>query len=332
MKDWTIKKRIAFGFGIVLGLLVIVAGVSVSVLGKTQTTSRNIADNDVPGLAFGARTDSLEQEQLTLLFHHIASDDSARLDAIEKRMQEIEGTLDGLVADYEKTELDETDKRLLSDFRAARSAFTKARTDALDLSRQHKDADALALYEKSIAPLADALLKATDAIYERNEKAAVESSTDGGRLAVTALYGVVTLSAIAIALGALIAMSIALSLNRTLAAMAETLDAGSNEIAAAATQVSSSSQSLAEGASEQAASLEETSASLEEIGSMTKRNSESAQSAQSLSSQTRSAAEEGAARTEEMQEAMTAIQAASTRTPTRWRSTRKASPPSPTPC
>ncbi len=89
------------------------------------------------------------------------------------------------------------------------------------------------------------------------------------------------------------------------------LDAGSNEISAAATQVSSSSQSLAEGANEQAASLEETSASLEEIGSMTKRNAESAQSAQTLSAQTRTAAEQGAARTEEMQEAMGAIQAAS---------------------
>jgi len=89
------------------------------------------------------------------------------------------------------------------------------------------------------------------------------------------------------------------------------LDAGSNEISAAATQVSSSSQSLAEGANEQAASLEETSASLEEIGSMTKRNAESAQSAQTLSAQTKNAAEEGAARTEEMQQAMGAIQAAS---------------------
>ncbi len=115
----------------------------------------------------------------------------------------------------------------------------------------------------------------------------------------------------ALALGLTLVVLAVRQANALLRNVSTSLDVGSNEIAAAATQVSGSSQSLAEGASEQAASLEETSASLEEIGSMTKRNSESAQSAQSLSSQTRSAAEEGAVRTEEMQEAMGAIQAAS---------------------
>ena len=115
----------------------------------------------------------------------------------------------------------------------------------------------------------------------------------------------------ALAIGLFLVFLVVRQVSATLQGVSGSLDAGSNEIAAAATQVSSSSQSLAEGANQQAASLEETSSSLEEIGSMTRRNAESAQNAQTLSGQTRSAAEEGASRTEEMQQAMVAIQTAS---------------------
>jgi methyl-accepting chemotaxis protein len=89
------------------------------------------------------------------------------------------------------------------------------------------------------------------------------------------------------------------------------LNAAVDQTVVQAHQMAEASQVLAAGSSQQAASLEETSASLEEIGSMTKRNAESAQHAQTLSGETKSAAEMGAARTEEMQVAMQSIQQAS---------------------
>jgi methyl-accepting chemotaxis protein len=109
-----------------------------------------------------------------------------------------------------------------------------------------------------------------------------------------------------------IAYVIVRSLNRVLTSVADTLGEGANQIVAASGQLAAASQSLAQGANEQAASLEETSTALEQIGSMTKRNSESAQAAQALSGETRTAAETCAQRTEEMQNAMKAISKAST--------------------
>jgi methyl-accepting chemotaxis protein len=85
----------------------------------------------------------------------------------------------------------------------------------------------------------------------------------------------------------------------------------SEQTTASASEVASSGQHLADGASRQAAALEETSATLEEISSMTKRNSEHAQSAKELSAQTRTAAEQGTERMTGMQAAMNEIKASS---------------------
>ena len=57
---------------------------------------------------------------------------------------------------------------------------------------------------------------------------------------------------------------------------------GTGQVVSASAQVASSAQTLSQGATEQAASLEETSASMEEMASMTRKNSEHAQTVASL--------------------------------------------------
>lgn len=93
--------------------------------------------------------------------------------------------------------------------------------------------------------------------------------------------------------------------------VAGVLSEASARVAEMAEQVSASSQSLAEGASEQAASLEETGASLEEMSSMTRRNSDNAQSAKELAGQTRQSATAGTTDVQQMTGAMEAMKTSS---------------------
>jgi methyl-accepting chemotaxis protein len=99
--------------------------------------------------------------------------------------------------------------------------------------------------------------------------------------------------------------------SRVLRQVTTNLNSAAAQISSAAGQVSASSQTLADGASQQAASLEETSASLEEIGSMTKRNAESAENARSISNETSQSTEAGRQQMGEMVEAMNAIKTSS---------------------
>jgi hypothetical protein len=96
--------------------------------------------------------------------------------------------------------------------------------------------------------------------------------------------------------------------SRRLARLAETLGDGASQVASASGQVSASSQSLAQGASEQAASLEETTSALEEMGSMTRRNAETAAQANALSSTAKGAAELGERSVERMGSAINQIE------------------------
>jgi len=89
----------------------------------------------------------------------------------------------------------------------------------------------------------------------------------------------------ALLLGVFLAFFITRSITKPINAIISGLAAGSEQVAAASTQVATASQSLAQGAAQQAASLEETSSSMEEMGSMTKRNADSAGQADALASE-----------------------------------------------
>ncbi len=311
MKNWTLGRRIFLGFAAILGLLLVVAATALAVLQQNRVLAHGVGANDVPGLVFAGQVDTLEQEQLTLLSRHLLLTDPAKLEAIEKRIQEIGTLIDGLTAGYVQTDLDDTDKQQLAAFQEARKAFKASRIAVVDLSRQGKNADALDRYEREAAPLAADLMRKVDALYQSNKDSATDDSLRADRLSTRALFLIGGLSLASLLAGIAVSLTLGRSLGAILSRVAAGLDASSTEIAAAARQISGSSQSLADGASEQAAALEETSASLEQIGSMPRRNAETARNARLLSGEARAAAEAGAGRTGEMQQAMGGIQQAS---------------------
>jgi methyl-accepting chemotaxis protein len=90
------------------------------------------------------------------------------------------------------------------------------------------------------------------------------------------------LAAIAMVSGAVLAFFLGRGISTTLKQVSLTLNEGAEQVAAAAGEVSSSSQTLAEGASQQAAAVEETSASLEEVGAMVKQDADHARQADEL--------------------------------------------------
>jgi methyl-accepting chemotaxis protein len=97
-------------------------------------------------------------------------------------------------------------------------------------------------------------------------------------------FGVLVLSAVAIALGIALAAWLTVSIVRALTRVMGDLAAGAEQVAAASGQVAGASADMAEGASSQASSLEETSATLEELAAMTRRNTTSADEANQLAS------------------------------------------------
>ena len=311
MKNWTIQKRITFGFSIVLLLLVFLAGASFNLLTHIKSSVRDVSDDAIPGLVFAAKIQELQGERVIAILSHILSTTPEAIAAQEKKIEDIKARNDALDADYKQRPLSAQDAADIKEYEEARHHYNIAREKVLELSRANKNAEAYEYNLKEVVPLRVALAAKTQQIFDHKVAQSRASADQSNNQIATALTVLLVVSLLAIAVGIGLAVTISRSLNAALRSVSHNLEAGSNEISSAAQQVSSSSQNLAEGASEQAASLEETSASLEEVGSMTKRNAESAAQAQALSAETRAAAEDGAAKTAEMQQATVAIEEAS---------------------
>ena len=313
MHYWTIKKQITLGLSILI-LINIVVGIFTSTgISKLKSFVQNISASQLRGVYVMGQLQSGENEVYDLMLHHILAGTKEETDSYNSRLIATDEKLEKLIADYGQTSpLGVQDGALFAKVLADRDAFERAWIAVRGLSLQLKDKEAFALFKQQTEPAFEKLKASLQDEIDYNKQIADVAAQES--IAVTDNTSTGVNLSIIVMLSACIAIAyvIVRSLNRVLTSVADTLGEGANQIVAASGQLAAASQSLAHGANEQAASLEETSAALEQIGSMTKRNSESAQAAQALSGETRGAAEICAQRTEEMQSAMKAISKAST--------------------
>ncbi len=319
MKNWTIGKRIVFGFGtLCLSLALIsafvvceVQGIRHEVSGVENNVPIGIVNNAAPGMT-AVSTMIITSYKSRLLAGELLRTQGE--DAIRKIRDQIKANgvdIDKQAAFYETTVVTAEDRRTWDEFKAKREKYSGVRERYFALIEAHDLTGAASFYDGDLKVAYQDFTESMTAIFKLNADGLNESGLVLASSTQRILWVIVIVASLTLAVAVTMAYLIIRKVTGDLTEIAGALGEGADQVAAAAGQVSSSSQSLAEGASEQAASLEETSASLEEIGSMTKRNAESAQNAQSLSSQTRAAAEAGVARTEEMQAAVTAITEAS---------------------
>ncbi|MDY0109837.1 MAG: methyl-accepting chemotaxis protein [Candidatus Krumholzibacteria bacterium] len=212
-----------------------------------------------------------------------------------------------------------------------------------ELMRSGNAADAHAVYEKQITPLAEQVVDGLRglaaradqalALLEQAERQVLGPVADRQREALAHLGRIVAINrraaqekvagaafvktlslsamlagvALALVLGSVIGRSI----NKTLRRIAVALGRGSAQTAGAAVQVSSASQSLAQGAGEQAASIEEAAASIQELTSLARRNSDGARRASELAGSAADSTKDGLTAMQRMSHAIDEIKKSS---------------------
>ena len=313
MQNWTIKKQIILGLAILILINLVVGIFTSSGITKLKSFVENISANQLHGVYVMGQIQSEENQVYDLMLQHILADTKAETEAYNDRLAESDKKIDQLMVSYQQTSsLQDGQKEIFDKMIAQRAAFETAWAPVRELSLALKDKEAFARFKQQTVPAFEKLKTTLQEEIDHNKD--IADSTAQESIQLTDATSTVVNASIIVMLSACIAIAFVIvrSLNRVLTSVACTLGEGANQIVAASGQLAAASQSLAQGANEQAASLEETSSALEQIGSMTRRNSESAQAAQALASETRVAAETGAKRTEEMQAAMKAILQAGT--------------------
>jgi methyl-accepting chemotaxis protein len=306
----TIGKRIAISSGFLCLIIACLSVFAVNRVLSLNKISESIVSDSLPGVIQAGEISSGQAEnQLRVLRLLLAKTPEERA-ATHAEIEENSKAVSESLSKYEATIFDDEDRRNFQALQSARTEYLKTRDQFYTLVESDWDAakkfsseQLRTVYKKYNATATAVLDFNAKTGEERGKRLSAEVKRDIGVI--------ITMGAIALAIGIAASIIVVLSIGKVLRQVASTIGEGAEQTAAAAAQVSGSSQSLAEGASEQAASLEETGSSLEEMSSMTRRNAESANQAQQVSNDTRVAADTGATAMAEMKMAMDAIKASS---------------------
>jgi methyl-accepting chemotaxis protein len=310
MKNWTIGKRLTFGFSLLLIVIVTLGIVNWIKMAGIGRNIDSITDQGLPQLASAGNL----RYEVTLLrianLRYLMFTNAAQKQEIETQIESSETNLAAAVAQYQTRISTEQERTIFAKIPSLLDAYrseTKKMREADDLGKSEETQALLA----SGGKIGAEFVAITDDLQQGCSKSVAQQGTSIRASVVSSKLTTLGAIGLAIILGLGVASFITRDTTRLLGNLAHNLGEGSNQVAAAAGQVSDSSQSLAEGASEQAASLEETSSSLEEMASMTKRNAENAQKANDLAKQARTAADKGTIDMQAMSAAMEAIKASS---------------------
>ncbi len=267
-------------------LLVLLAIQGIFALSLTSSIAKNVntvVSVPLPRVYQASKAEIALQQIRGDIWNHISLTDAAGKSRAEDDIQETRTSLNGALAEYERTiatpEDRETYERVVP---AINRYLDAAERDVLPLSRQQKLAEARDKYMAECDPLYRSAVEAASNLTDMNRR---DGEADGAAALRSASIGrgwILGMLVAGIAGGAALAFLIAGGINKVLTRAVGELAQSARQIANTASQVSTASQSLAQGSSEQAASLEETSSSCDRMNSMAQLNSRNCGDAASL--------------------------------------------------
>lgn len=280
----TVGRKLGFGFGALVALLVIFAAYSLWAIARMNDIQNELADRQLKKIHLAGMLNNLasqlgsSQRDFMIAVLTNNPDESGKSTAdVQTAQAAFQKTLADLRPMLE-TERGRTVAAALDD---DLRQFLNVDQELVRLCRSGKTQDAGMIRIQRSEPVLDRLDKETDELDALIEGVAAAAAKRGDDTAARNRTLALIIIAVSLGVGVLLLLLLR-RINLALRQMAKELAQGAGEVANAASQVAGASQALARGASEQAASLQETSASSSQISSMAQKNSENSRSAAHL--------------------------------------------------
>lgn len=284
--NMTIGKRMFLAGLVPLALMAVLGVVALLALSTLTKTMTGIISGPLPGVLRAAEIDSLVFQFRGDTWKHISNASPEAKSKVEANQQKVKQRVEEDLREFEKTVVTAEDRAAFLKVDPIYQRYVQLIEGVvLPLSRDGKQAEAVAAYVKEVDPVHAELKAALRTLITKSQTNGDSESAEATAFASMARAGISGLILIStLGAGIFVFLSVR-NVNRILRQVVEELSGGADQVAAASAQVAISSQSLANGASQQAAALEETSASGEEINSMARTNSGNTQAAAGLMAQ-----------------------------------------------
>ncbi len=280
MAEWTIGRKIAGGFMLVLLLAVLVELFGLWTTNRISNRLNLVSTKYLPETELATQ---IEREVLNARIHFIYFVTIQKEGSLEKgwerfrnaqqelpKLQQLVNGSDAFADVRPEVE------QLCRDFSNYKPVLERI-IDVVQKNQNHgpEFADLL----KEWARLGGAMVDSAGRLSHQGRRAADDSAKQAAaqlRNATTMLAGTGVADLL---IGVALAFFVTRSITRALRRVVQDLGVAAHQVVGAASQISVSAQSLAQGASEQAASLEETSASSEQINAMAGQNAQNSKTA-----------------------------------------------------
>jgi methyl-accepting chemotaxis protein len=333
LRSLRIGQRLALGFGFVLALLAMLAGVATLRLQSAGESTRQLLDGEWSKAEAVATLTSTVQANAYATLQLLVADAGARAE-VQRRLDGNRQRVDELLAKLDASLYLPEGKALLADLKDARGRYV----EALQAVRREVDADqrdaAIERTRTEVIPRLDAVTAKAEALaalqsrLARDTGATVASDVAGGLALVWALSGLAALLGVAsawvitrsVTLPAAQALALVRrvaegdlsqapqaegrdELSRLLQAQGEMVARlsgtvsgvrdGADSVATASAQIAQGNQDLSQRTEEQASALQQTAASMEQLGSTVGHNADNAGQANQLARQASAVASRG---------------------------------------
>jgi len=270
------------GFGVVLGLMVIIVGIGITRLSAVnEAVDKIVKDSNVKLLLANDMIDEMNIIAIAVRNILLTRDDNVK-NGEKQRVGDARIKFQEDNEELSKMVKSDRGKELLANVQMKQNAVKPITEKAMVLAMDNNTEEATLVLMNELRIPQQKLLEGIAALIHHQEESTRKTAEEAAANYASARILLIGISALAILVGLAISFFLTRGVTRSLNKVINGLSEGAEQVIAASGQISSATQSLAEGSTEQAASIEETSSSLEEISSMTKQNAQNAGQADTL--------------------------------------------------
>ena len=171
----TIGKRTSLGFIASVLITIGLAAFTYKKLQIIETSSTSVATDSFPGITDILTISVFEKQNTMDLILQIQANSPSEIAQAEQELKDCNQKLDAACDAYETTIVEESDRQLFDTVKRAHTEYNAAKEKVLTLSRQNKDAEALAMFESEAKPAIAKFDNAVQAEVDDNGKSGKES-------------------------------------------------------------------------------------------------------------------------------------------------------------
>jgi methyl-accepting chemotaxis protein WspA len=152
MKNWTIGKRLTFGFS---GVILVTLGVSIFTylrLEAIQSQRTSLANESLPGAVTMGKIAALSEGEVALVLHHVRTDDALEIQKFDEGLRANHEKLGALFNAYAATMVGAEEAQRYQQLNTYYLAYLASLEEVLKLSRLQKDKEAYDLFDQQVEP------------------------------------------------------------------------------------------------------------------------------------------------------------------------------------